>query len=72
MEKNAAGSLEWTLRPETLGRKELEGFGKILDQRPNSLQGKTVGMALAERLLLVRTREGWRTPLRANAVQRAF
>jgi hypothetical protein len=29
-------------------------------------------MALAERLLLVRTREGWTAPLKANAAQRAF
>jgi hypothetical protein len=29
-------------------------------------------MALAERLLLVRTREGWTAALKANAVQRAF
>jgi hypothetical protein len=29
-------------------------------------------MALAERLLLVRTRDGWTAPLKANAVQRAF
>jgi hypothetical protein len=50
----------------------LERFGKILDQRPASFQGRTVGMALAERLLLVRTREGWTAPLKANATQRAF
>jgi hypothetical protein len=31
-----------------------------------------VAMALAEQLLLVRTREGWTAPLKANAVQRAF
>jgi hypothetical protein len=29
-------------------------------------------MALAEELLLVRTREGWTAPLKANAAQRAF
>jgi hypothetical protein len=29
-------------------------------------------MALAEQLLLVRTREGWTAPLKANAAQRAF
>jgi hypothetical protein len=29
-------------------------------------------MALAEKLLLVRTREGWTAPLKANAAQRAF
>jgi len=60
------------LCPEELDRKELERFGKILDQRPASLRGRTVGMALAERLLLVRAREGWTRALKANAAQRAF
>jgi hypothetical protein len=57
---------------DELDREELERFGRILDQRPASLRGRTVGMALAERLLLVRTREGWTAPLKANAAQRAF
>jgi hypothetical protein len=51
---------------------ELERFGEILDYRPVSLRGRTVGMALAEQLLLVRTREGWTSALKANAAQRAF
>ena len=51
---------------------ELARFGKILDYQPAELEGNTVGMALAERLLLVRTKEGWTSPLKANAVQRAF
>ena len=58
--------------PDELDREELEQLGKILDQRPASLRGRTVGMALAEQLLRVRTREGWTAPLKANAVQRAF
>jgi hypothetical protein len=53
-------------------REELERFGRILDRRPASLRGRTVGMVLAEKLLLVRTREGWTAPLRANAAQQAF
>jgi len=57
---------------EALGREELEGFGKILDQRPARLRGRTVGMALAEHLLLVRTRDGFTAPLKANTAQRAF
>jgi hypothetical protein len=57
---------------EDLDREELERFGKILDQRPALLRGRTVGMALAAKLLLVRTREGWTAPLRANEAQRAF
>ncbi len=66
------GAQEWILSPEELDAEELERFGRILDQRPASLRGRTVGMALAEQLLLVRTREGWTAPLRANAAQRAF
>jgi len=57
---------------EELDREELERFGKILDQRPASLRGRTVGMELAAQLLQVRTRNGSTAPLRANAVQRAF
>jgi hypothetical protein len=55
-----------------LDREELEELGKILDQRPGRLRGRTVGMTLAEHLLLVRTREGRPAPLKANAAQRAF
>lgn len=55
-----------------LSREELERLGKMLDERPASLRGRTVGMALAAKLLLVRTREGCPAPLRANAAQRAF
>jgi len=57
---------------EDLDRAELERFGKILDWRPTELRGRNVGMALAEKLLLVRTREGWTAPLKANAAQQAF
>jgi hypothetical protein len=53
-------------------RKDLVLLGRILDKRPASLGGKTVGTAVAERLLLVRTREGWTAPLKANAMQRIF
>ena len=58
--------------PEEMDREELERFGRILDTRPVSLRGRTVGMELAEKLLKVRTREGRTAPLRANTVQRAF
>ena len=60
------------LRLERLDREELERFGKILDQRPATLRGRTVGMALGEQLLVVRTRDGRPAPLKANATQRAF
>jgi len=61
-----------TLAPEEWDEEELAKLGEILDHRPASLRGKTVGMALAEHLLIVRTREGTAAPLRANAAQRAF
>lgn len=60
------------LYPGDLNRAELEHFGKILDTRPRSLGGRTVATVLAQKFLLVRARDGWTTPLRANAVQRAF
>ena len=47
-------------------------FGRILDQRPATLRGQTVGMAMTERLLRVRTREGSTRPLVANEAQSAF
>jgi hypothetical protein len=53
-------------------RRELERLGAILDQRPASLRGRTVGMALAAKLLRVRTRDGRTAPLRANPVQAQF
>jgi len=57
---------------EGLRGEELEKWGKILDQRPKSLRGRTVGMALAEKLLVVRTRAGRPGRLQANAVQESF
>ncbi len=57
---------------EALNREDLEEFGRMLDQRPARLRGRTVGMALAENLLWVRTREGCPAPLKANAAQRSF
>ena len=62
----------WKVRPEELSRDELEKWGRILDQHPKSLRGRTAGMALAEKLLVVRTRNGTPRTLEANAVQRAF
>jgi len=71
-EEDPAGTGEWIVFPEFLDAEELARFGEILDQRPVRLQGRTVGMALAEQLLEVRTREGRTRPLVANAAQRAF
>jgi hypothetical protein len=66
------GAREWELRLEELDGEELERFGTMLDKRPAIFGSRTVGMELAEKLLLVRTREGKPVPLRANAAQRAF
>ncbi len=55
-----------------MDREELERLGQILDHRPASLRGRTVGMALAARLLAVRTRDGATGRLRANPAQREF
>jgi hypothetical protein len=57
---------------DELDREELERLGRILDQRPASLRGRTVGIALAARLLKVRTRQGRTAGLRANAAQTEF
>ena len=53
-------------------REDLMALGSILDRRPASLGGYTVAMAVSEKLLLVRTRDGWTAPLKANATQRSF
>ena len=60
------------LWPQQMNRKELEGFGRVFDHRPASLDGATVAMALAEKLLRVRTREGTSAPLKANEAQRGL
>jgi len=70
--ESALGLLEEPARLEKLGREELEYFGRILDQRPASLHGATVGMGLAKALLVVRSRKGSPLPLMANAVQTEF
>jgi hypothetical protein len=60
------------LHLEECGRDEMERLGKILDQRPANLHNRTVAMALAEKLLVVRTRDGKPAKLRANTAQRSF
>ncbi len=51
---------------------ELQGLGRLLDERPGSLHGDTVAMTLARTWLKVRGRDGATVPLEANAVQRLF
>lgn len=63
---------DWKQSAGELDRDELQRYGIILDQCPSILRGRTVGMALAENLLLVRTREGKPATLKANATQWAF
>jgi hypothetical protein len=70
--ESIAAACEWSLPFAELNREELELFGRILDRRPGILADRTVGMALAEQLLLVRTREGNPSHLKANAAQREF
>jgi hypothetical protein len=72
VETPVAEAREWSLRLEDLDREELERFGRILDHRPAILGERTVGMALAERLLLVRTRAGQPAFLTANPAQAEF
>jgi hypothetical protein len=73
-EKSEARSAaeEPDLRLGYFDRAELVRFGEILDKRPKCCKGVTVGMALAGKLLLVRTREGWTAPLKANPAQVEF
>src|SRR5579871_142125 len=66
--EKTAPSLGWA----RADRGELERLGRILDQRPASLRGRTVGMALAAQWLKVRTRTGGVTALRVNVVQQEF
>ncbi|HUD12207.1 MAG TPA: hypothetical protein VMQ56_01015 [Terracidiphilus sp.] len=70
--ESAADAGDWSLLLKDLDRQELERFGAILDQRPTILGDRTVAMALAEQLLLVRTREGKPARLTANPAQRQF
>jgi hypothetical protein len=71
-EECAADAGNWSLLLKDLDRQELGRFGAILDQRPAILGDRTVAMALAEQLLLVRTREGKPARLTANPAQREF
>jgi hypothetical protein len=60
------------LNPDLLNAEGLVRLGKMLDQRPAMLGGRTIAVELAERLLTVRTRSGLTRPLRANHVQNLF
>ena len=53
-------------------RKALEDLGKTLDTKPWFLDGRTALIAIAEELLVVRSRSGRPEKLRANPVQMEF
>lgn len=72
MDKPYMDGQDWSFNPEMLDAAELMGLGKILDQRPEHLQGLNVTTELARQLLRVRTRSGLTRSLRANKAQRTF
>ncbi len=55
-----------------LNAEDLIRFGQMLDEFPQGSPSQTVGVALAEDLLVVRSRSGISASLKANAVQREF
>jgi hypothetical protein len=63
---------EHELKAGSWTREDLVQVGRMLDRTLAHLEGRTVSIALAERLLFVRTRDGRTSPLRANAVQQLF
>jgi hypothetical protein len=69
VQKEQRHSSEWAQPYASIDRAELVRFGTILDQWPAALRGRSVGMALTESLLRVRTREGGTEALCANAAQ---
>jgi hypothetical protein len=68
----AVNPSEWAFDAELLTGEELVRLGQILDQRPVQLNGRSVVVELAEKLLYVRSKSGLVNPLRANEVQLAF
>ena len=71
-EEVALGSPWLKSRFAKLGRKELEDLGERLPTQPWALGGRTVEIALAEDVLVVRSRDGRAMGLAANTVQKAF
>src|SRR6266568_3485922 len=55
-----------------LNAEDLIRFGQMLDEFPQGSPSQTVGVALAEDLLVVRSRSGISASLKANAVEREF
>lgn len=62
----------WKVRPAQMGRAELECWGRAIEKGEKTTEGRTAAMALAQKLLVVRTRNGTPKALQANAAQKAF
>jgi hypothetical protein len=62
----------WKVAPSQMGPAELEYWGLALEKSARSADERTAAMALAEKLLVVRTRNGAPKALQANAAQKAF
>jgi hypothetical protein len=62
----------WKVCPAQLVRAELECWGCALAKGVKSTDGRTAAMALGEKLLVVRTRNGTPKALQANTAQKAF
>jgi len=73
-EEQGTGQAEtpWKVRPAQMGRAELECWGRAIEKGEKTTEGRTAAMALAQKLLVVRTRNGTPKALQANAAQKAF
>ncbi len=73
-EEKATGPAKtpWEVRPAQMGRAELESWGRALAKDEKASDGRTGAMALARKLLVVRTRNGAPKALEANVAQKAF
>ena len=71
-EESSVGALAVESIQRKLGREQLEQLGKILDTPSDIAGGRTVAMAMAEAVLVVRSRDGKPAKLKANAVQKEF
>jgi hypothetical protein len=68
----SATKANWIKALHRLDREQLERLGIILDTPLDTVGGSTVAMALAQAMLVVRTRAGRPAKLEANAVQQEF
>ena len=71
-EEDALGSPWLKAQFAKLDREGLEDLGERMPAQPSTLGGPTVEIALAEEVLVVRSRNGRSVKLTANAVQKEF